>query len=77
MTSLDDAPTSTMTRTKLNKYLDSTDDIDNTSSVTKRGMEQLILDGDTFSTKMGWQDGVSDPLIGTQWKVSLRLPTSA
>lgn len=73
MTSLNIAPTSTTTRTKLNKYLDSTHDIDDMSSVTKRGMEQLILDGDTFSTKMGWQDGLSDPLVGTQWKVSLSI----
>jgi flagellar hook-basal body complex protein FliE len=76
MTTLDDAPTSTTTttRTKLNKYLDSsTDDINDTSSVTKRGMEQLILDGNSFSTKMGWQDGLTDPLVGTQWKVSLSI----
>ena len=73
-TSLDNAPMSTTTtRTKLNKYLDSTDDIADTSSVTKRRMEQLILDGDTFSTKMGWQDGLSDPPVGTQWKVSLSI----
>lgn len=36
-------------------------------------MEQLILDGETFSTKMGWQDGLSDPPVGTQWKVSLSI----
>ena len=81
MTTLDDAPTSTTTtttRTKLNKYLDSsTDDINDTSSVTKRGMEQLILDGDSFSTKMGWQNGLTDPLVGTQWKVSLSIGREA